>query len=228
MRSNQKGGGFFSRKNNNKKNNNTVNKSGTVNNSSNLKNSITKIRDQLNKSKEKAEKLLEEIKEHKNKALELSREGKREEAISELKKYKPKEEETVKLTAIIHNLKVVLIHLLKKQKELMRGGNNSFMFNNPVHRKSKKRKTLKRSNGSRNLYSNYNSEYGKLKRQLELPIDASEDELLEALMKPSSNSNLSESNRNLLKELEPDTVEKSYRETERRLSKELEEVERII
>jgi hypothetical protein len=78
------------------------------------------------------------------------------------------------------------------------------------------------------LYSNYNSEYGKLKRQLELPIDASEDELLEALMKPSSNSNLSESNRNLLKELEPDTVEKSYRETERRLSKELEEVERII
>jgi hypothetical protein len=43
------------------------------------------------------------------------------------------------------------------------------------------RKTLKRSTHSKNLYSNINSRYGKLKRELELPVDADVLEVLDAL-----------------------------------------------
>lgn len=60
---------------------------------------------------------------------------------------------------------------LYTQTESLRKNNNN---NNPLYSRSK---SLKRSNGSRNLYSNVNSEYGKLKRELELPVNASRENI---------------------------------------------------
>ena len=175
MRSIQKGRGIFSFSKKKSKDNNAKINSATVNNSKDYKNTITKNEELLNNLKEKLKKLLEEIEEHKKKAVELNREGKKTEALDEIKMYKPKKElETKKLSAMIENLsdmigqlKIFEIYKFSQEKGLMKGGdNNDFTFNNPLH---KKRKTLKRSKASKNLYSNVDSLYGKLKRNLELP-----------------------------------------------------------
>ena len=211
MRTIQKGnGGWFSstkknnKKNNNKKNNNKKNntnnkKKNTVENNRNLKNSIRKLRQQIDKLKERAKNLLEEIAEHKKKTAEFNRDGKKTEAINEIKKYKRKQSEIEKLTVMIQNLKKLLVELMLEEEK-------TFTVNNPL-----RRKTLKRSQGSRNLYSNYNAEYGKLKRELQLPIDATEDDLLKELENPSTAVNkFSESERDLLRELEElEQLEKS-------------------
>jgi hypothetical protein len=198
MRSIQKGkGGLFSstRNNSNKNSNKNNKKHNTVKKNNNLKNAIKKTRDQIDKFEERSKNLLEEIEEDKKKAVELNRNNKKTEAINKIKKYKQKESEIEKLNVMIQNLKKPLVELMLVQKKSLTKNNNSFTFNNPL-----KRKTLKRSEGSRNLYSNYNAEYGKFKRDLQLPIDATQDDILKKGLENSNN--FSESEKELLKELE--------------------------
>lgn len=196
MRSIQKGKGIFSfskkksKENNAKQNSTTVNNSSTTRtNTGDFREKIAKNEELLNNLKENLKKLVEEIDEHKKKALELSREGKKSEALDEIKKYKPKKElETKKLNGMIENLseiisqlKIFEVYKFSQEKGLMKGGdNNDFVFNNPMH---KKRKTLKRSKSSKNLYSNVDSLYGKLKRNLELPVNATPKDVSNALDK---------------------------------------------
>lgn len=233
MRSIQKGRGIFSfskkksKDNNAKINSATVNNSSTtVNNSKDYKNTITKNEELLNNLKEKLKKLLEEIEEHKKKAVELNREGKKTEALDEIKMYKPKKElETKKLSAMIENLsdmigklKIFEIYKFSQEKGLMKGGdNNDFTFNNPLH---KKRKTLKRSKASKNLYSNVDSLYGKLKRNLELPVNASPKDVSNALDKLISEFDYELPNINVTEMNELDPAE------EEELLKELAKLER--
>ena len=213
--------------NKNKNNNKNTLKNNNKNTLKN-KNTIIKLKDQLSSFKEKSEKLLKEIDEHKKKAVELNKDNKKADAILEIKRYNMKELEIKKITVMIHNVKVMLIHLLKQEKELMKaGGNNNMVsFKNPMHSK----KTLKRSNGSRNLFSKYNSEYGKLKRNYKLAINASPEDVLSEIMKDSGIEN-KQSDEELLKELEKlEKLEKNknnFTESERNLLRELEELEEL-
>jgi hypothetical protein len=172
--------------NNNTKKNNT---------GKSLKNTISKFDNQIDKLKN-------EIEEHKEKFREFGLKDKAR-ARHEFDMRKMKERELTKLTGMLSNLEQKLTNGGKKKN------NNNFSFNNPLYHNSKsKRKTLKRSYGSRNLYSKYNSNHGKEKREYQLPINATNDELINEMLKPR-NYQYTNSDRELLKEL--NDLEKKFK-----------------
>jgi len=168
------------------------------NNNTRKNNTAIRITNQIGKFNERIDKIKNEIDEHKEKFREYGLKDKAR-ALHEFNMRKIKERELTNLIGMISNLELM-------EKKLTKGGkknnnNNNFSFNNPLHHSSKsKRKTLKRSYGSRNLYSKYNSNYGKEKREYQLPINATNDELINAMLKPRNNK-FTNSERNLLKEL---------------------------
>ena len=129
------------------------------------KNTDKELRNKINDYNERIEVLKNEIEEYKKNAVKLSREHQKSRAYNKMRMYKAKEEQIKTINMIIDNLKVKLMNGGKKNKN--NNNNNNFSFNNPLHHISKsKRKTLKRSNCIRNLYSLYNSVNGKLKNRL--------------------------------------------------------------
>jgi predicted RNase H-like nuclease (RuvC/YqgF family) len=146
------------------------------------KNTDKELRNKINDYNERIEVLKNEIEEYKKNAVKLSREHQKSRAYNKMRMYKAKEDQIKTINMIIDNLKVKLMNGGKK-KNKNKNNNNNFSFNNPLHHSSKsKRKTLKRSNGIRNLYSLYNSVNGKLKRDLQLPINATNQELIDKMM----------------------------------------------
>ena len=182
---------LFKKKNGTKNNNSTVNSK--VNNPMYGKKNESNFTDEqfeefkenrlnlINKEKERITQLLVEIDAHIEKAVRLGKENKKEWAIHELRMKKTKEFEIKKVKFYIHKLIEQLKEVAAKKKS-MKGGvyNKNFTFRNPFYGK---KKTLKRSNASRNLYSNVNSKYGKLKRELELPVNSTIDDVLHELFK---------------------------------------------
>ena len=165
------------------------------NNNTRKNNTAKSLKNTISKFDKQIDILKNEIEEHKEKFREFGLKDKAR-ARHEFNMRKMKERELTKLTGMVSNLEERLTKGGKKNNN-----NNNFSFNNPLHHSSKsKRKTLKRSYGSRNLYSKYNSNYGKEKREYQLPINATNDELLNAMLKPR-NDKFTNSERNLLKEL---------------------------
>jgi hypothetical protein len=91
----------------------------TANNSTQVK---QKLIQQINLLKSRISDLTEEIKDDKEKARSFLKEDKKSDTLIQINKYKAKEAEIKKLEAMIETLRNIVIDILKKEKNLMKGG----------------------------------------------------------------------------------------------------------
>jgi len=135
----------------------------TANNSTQAK---QKLIQQINTLKSRISDLTEEIKDDKEKARSFLKEGKRSDTLIQINKYKAKEAEIKKLEAMIETLRNTVIDILKKEKNVMKGGDR-FNIN-------KLKRNLKLSNSATieevadKLYKRNQEEFKKMKNLTEL------------------------------------------------------------
>ena len=135
----------------------------TVNNSTQAK---QKLIQQINTLKSRISDLTEEIKDDKENARSFIKVGKKSDTLIQIIKYKAKEAEIKKLEAMIETLRNIVIDILKKEKNVMKGGDR-FNIN-------KLKRNLKLSNSATleevadKLYKRNQEEYKKMKNLTEL------------------------------------------------------------